>query len=442
VRSWRNATVGAGIKPSSLIEDRGLRETVNLAWLDWTDEADAEGLTDLYGIERRVAGEAFLAGECFVRLRRRLPEDHLFVPLQLQVMPAEQLPLSARDDTAPNGNPIRLGIEFNRNLRDKREAYWFYRTNPTDGTMPWRDAFNQQLLTRVPADEVLHVFDPVESGQIRGLTSFGAAMVKLFHLDLYDDAELERKKQQARFAAVLTAAADQSEVEQSDLSEFPIAPFGPGAYAQLQPGEDIKFTEPGEVGSSYEPFQYRTLLAIASALSVPYSELSHDLTKASYASSRVGLLAFWSEVEAFQYAVLVHGFLRRVWNAWMDAAVLAGALPITATEYRRNLRDYHRYKPITPKRPWVDPQKDAKAETEMVNAGFKSRGDVIESQGYDAEETDRRIKADRDRAEELGIGPFPLAERSAQLNVGASATPEDAEQSRERAQSEEGEVAA
>jgi lambda family phage portal protein len=408
VRSWRSATVGPGIKPSSLIEDRALRETVNQAWLDWTDEADAEGVTDLYGIQRRVAGEAFLAGECFVRMRPRLPEDHLSVPLQLQVMPAEQLPLS-RDELSPSGNPIRLGIEFDRNLRDKRVAYWFYRSNPTDATIGWRDAMGAQLLTRVPAEEVLHVFDPVESGQIRGLTSFGAAMVKMFHLDLYDDAELERKKQQARFAAVLTASdSGESDVQQTDLSMLPIAPFGPGAYAQLEPGEDIKFTEPGEVGGSYEPFQYRTLLAIASALGIPYYELSHDLTKASYASSRAGLVAFRMEVEAFQYAIMVFQFLRRVWQHWMATAVLAGALPISATAYRRDIKAFQRAKMITPKLPWVDPAKDAKAEVDMVNNGFKSRSDVIESLGSDPEETDQRIAEDHEREASLGL-KFPLA---------------------------------
>jgi lambda family phage portal protein len=417
LRSWRSSTVGAGIKPSSLIEDQKTREAVNLAWLDWTDEADAEDVTDLYGIQRRVSAEAFLAGECFVRLRHRLPQDHLSVPLQLQVMPAEQLPLTHGNaaDAGPNGNPIRLGIEFDRNLRDKRVAYWFYRTNPSDRTMTWRDAFNNDLLTRVPAEDVIHVYDPTESGQIRGLTSFGAAMVKIFHLDLYDDAELERKKQAARYAAVIKSAGDQSETVQTELDELPIAPYGPGAYLQLNPGEDIAFSPPSEVGGSYEPFQYRTLLYVAAALGIPYYELSADLQKASYASSRAGLVAYRMEVEAFQHAVLVFQFLRRVWRVWMDTAVLAGAVPISATAYRTRAKDFRRAKMITPRLPWVDPWKDAKAEEAMVNSGFKSRSDVIESLGADAEETDQRIAEDRDRADKLGL-VFPISSASGQPN--------------------------
>jgi capsid protein len=51
----------------------------------------------------------------------------------------------------------------------------------------------------------------------------------------------------------------------------------------------------------------------------------------------------------------------------------------------------------------VDPLKDRKAEIEAIDAGLKSRSDVIESEGYDAEEVDRRIAADHAREAELGL---------------------------------------
>jgi lambda family phage portal protein len=418
LRSWRAATVGPGIKPSSLIVDRTTREAVNQAWLDWTDEADAEDVTDLYGVQRRVTAETFLVGESFVRLRKRRKSDGFAVPLQLQVMPSEQLPLFSPREATSGGNRIRLGIEFDARIRSKRVAYWFYRQPPGDTTYGWRDALNANLLTRVPADEVLHVFDPGESGQIRGLTSYGAAMVKMFHLDLYDDAELERKKQAARYAAVITSEGDMTAEVATELDNIPIAPYGPGAYLQLNPGEDIKFSQPAEVGGSYEPFQYRTLLAICAALGIPYSEVTADLQKTSYASSRAGLVAYRMEVEAFQNAVLIFQFQLRVWRAWMNAAVLAGVLPISATEWRADMVALRRAKFITPRLPWVDPWKDGKAEETMVLNGFKSRGDVIESLGSDPEETDRRIAEDHQREAELGLSfPVPAS------NVGGAAGP-------------------
>ena len=94
--------MGAGIKPSSLVQDKPLRMAIQLAWAAWTDECDAEDVTDFYGLTRRIAREAFLAGECFVRFRPRLPQDGLDVPLQLQLLPTEQLPMW-RLETVPDG---------------------------------------------------------------------------------------------------------------------------------------------------------------------------------------------------------------------------------------------------------------------------------------------------------------------------------------------------
>src|SRR5574339_975618 len=42
IESWAGSVVGAGIKPSSLIGDAGLKASVQKLWLDWTDDADAE----------------------------------------------------------------------------------------------------------------------------------------------------------------------------------------------------------------------------------------------------------------------------------------------------------------------------------------------------------------------------------------------------------------
>ena len=50
--------------------------------------------------------------------------------------------------------------------------------------------------------------------------------------------------------------------------------YGPGAVVNLQDGEDVKFSEPADVGPNYEGFQYRTLLQLCAALGVPYAELS------------------------------------------------------------------------------------------------------------------------------------------------------------------------
>jgi len=193
VESWAANTVGDGIKPISQIADAARKEELQRLWLAWTDEADSEGLTDFYGLQRRAAREVFLAGEVFFRIRPRRSSDGLSVPLQLQMLPAEMLPLH-QTGMAGNGNAIRQGIEFDRVGR--RVAYHFLRRHPGDSTDPGLAG----EMVRVPASEVIHVIDPVEAGQLRGVSKLAPAIVKLFLLDQYDDAELDRKKVAAMYA--------------------------------------------------------------------------------------------------------------------------------------------------------------------------------------------------------------------------------------------------
>jgi lambda family phage portal protein len=420
LRAWSAATVGAGIKPSALITDTVMRDAIQIAWAVWTDECDAEDVTDFYGLTRRVAREAFLAGECFVRFRPRFPQDGLSVPLQLQLLPSEQLPMARGPVAVPDGlynagGLIRMGIEFDRNLRDKRVAYWFFRSNPTDQTVSFTDLIAQQQLVRVPAEEVIHVFDPVEAGQLRGLTGYAAAIVKLFQLDIYDDAEVERQKQQARYATFIETSEDYALAMQEEGNPLEPRPdddpavYGPGATVHLYPGEQVKFATPAGAGAGYEPFQYRTLLQICAALGIPYAELSADLNRTTYASSRAGLLAFRSEVEAFQHAVLVYQFLRKVWVRWMDAAVLAGAIPgLDAATYNAKPALYRAMQAIAPRTPWVDPLKDRQAVKLAVDAQLMSPQDAIEAEGYDIETVYRRIAEAKKLREKYGIPDPPI----------------------------------
>ena len=68
---------------------------------------------------------------------------------------------------AGNGNAIRQGIEFDRIGR--RVAYHFLRRHPGDSTDPGLAG----EMVRVPASEVIHVIDPVEGGQLRGVSKAG-----------------------------------------------------------------------------------------------------------------------------------------------------------------------------------------------------------------------------------------------------------------------------
>jgi phage portal protein, lambda family len=405
LESWTGNAVGDGVKPTSKVEDAEKKQAIQALWEEWQAEADSEGLTDFYGLQRRAARELFLTGEVFFRFRPRRPEDGLSVPLQLQMLPSEMLPINMTKEL-PGGGMIRQGIEFD--LLGRRAAYYFYRRHPGDSTDP-RLAGE---IVRVPASEVLHIIDPVEAGQVRGVSRFAPAIVKLFFLDQYDDAELDRKKVSSMFALFVTSPQVDAPLDSPDE---PLA-VEPGQVVRLDPGEEIATPSPPDSGPTYEPFQYRTLLQVSAALGVPYSYVSNDLAKANFANSRLSIIEFRRRVIAWQHRVLIHQLCKPVWARWMDTAVMAGALDLP--DYAATRRTWLKCEWLPPKWEWVDPLKDISAEIAEIEAGLKSRSMAMKQRGYDADRVDEEIATDRMREADLGLDfrrPGSPAQGAAQL---------------------------
>ena len=405
LESYVANAIGTGIKPQSLVTDAALRESIQALWSDWTDTADAAGLTDFYGLQALACRAMLEGGEALVRLRYRRPEDGLPVALQLQVLEPEHLPVTLNTQ-AENGNVIRAGIEFD-NL-GRRVAYHLYRSHPEDGVFAPMSGSGGLQTVRVNADEILHLFRPLRPGQIRGEPWLARALVKLQELDQYDDAELVRKKTAAMFAGFITRLGPEDHLMgegAADPNGVALAGLEPGTLQILEPGEDVRFSQPADVGGSYSDFLRMQFRAVAAAMGVTYEQLTGDLTQVNYSSIRAGLLEFRRRMEALQHGVLVHQLCRPIWQAWMTQAVLEGALvmPGFARGGPGRRRAYLACKWIPQGWQWVDPEKEFKALQLAIRSGLMSRSEAISSFGYDAEDVDREIAADNARADALGL---------------------------------------
>jgi len=141
--------------------------------------------------------------------------------------------------------------------------------------------------------------------------------------------------------------------------------------------------------------------AVAAAMGITYEMLTGDLPQVNYSSIRAGLLEFRRRCEALQHGVIVHQLCRPIWRAWMDQAVLEGAIDLPG--YRKERRTYQAAKWIPQGWSWVDPQKEFNAMKLAIRAGLMSRSEAISGNGYDAEDVDREIAADNARADALGL---------------------------------------
>ena len=430
LESYVANAIGTGIKPQSMLTDALQREAVQALWRNWTVEADAAGLTDYYGLQAMACRAMLEGGEALIRLRYRRPEDGLSVALQIQVLEPEHLPVQMNLQS-DNGNLIRAGIEFDR--LGRRVAYHLYRSHPQDGLLAPMSGDGGLSTVRVDAAEIIHLFRPLRPGQIRGEPWLARALVKLNDLDQYDDAELVRKKTAAMFAGFVTRLSPEDNLMGegvSDSNGVALAGLEPGTMQILEPGEDIKFSQPADVGGSYSEFLRMQFRAVAAAMGVTYEQLTGDLSLVNYSSIRAGLLEFRRRVEALQHGIIVHQLCRPIWQAWMDQAVLEGSLKMPGYSLAAKRRNYQCVKWIPQGWQWVDPLKEADAMKAAIRSGLMSRSEAISANGYDAEDVDREIAADNARADGLGLvfdsDPRHELTKSLSVATGTVPTPEAA----------------
>lgn len=400
VDSFVSDIVGTGISPSWQLEDRELKKKIQELWNDWIEESDYAGLCDFYGLQSLISHALIETGEAFVVLKPRYINSDFAVPLQLQVLESDHLDETYKT-VLPNKNQVRLGIEFNK--QGHRVAYHFWKEHPGES---YGMAGIERV--RILAKNVCHIYRPTRPGQIRGCTWLHSIIVKMHDYDAYDDAELVRKKGAAMFGGYITEPAGGTDVtlpfggaESTDASDRDIVPLEPGMFPVLPPGMDVKFSEPADVGGSYEVWVKQQLRSIARGMGTTYEKLTGDLTEVNYSSIRAGLLGFQRFCKQIQLQTIAFQMCRPIAHAWLDMAVLSGALSLP--DYAQNKRQYRRIKWRPDGWAWVDPVKDQMAEQMAVRNGFKSREEVIAERGGDIEEIDASISEGNARADELGL---------------------------------------
>lgn len=395
--------IGTGIKPLSKAEDEDFRKQLHALWLKWTDESDADGLLDWYGQQAQAVRGWLEGGEVFIRLRPRRPEDELSVPLQIQVIEPELCP-HTYTTTARNGNRIRAGIEFSSIGR--RLAYWFYRSRP-QGLQDW----DNTNLRRVPAENVIHLFDPIRPGQLRGIPHLTQALIRLYELDKFDDATLLRQQLANLFVAFLTRPQDVGAGEAlHPLTGLPIETknsqeilsMEPGVFQELAPGEEVQFSDPPDIKGGYTDFTRQQLFHISAATGVPYETMTGDMSGVNDRTVRVILNEFRRRIQAWQHQIVAFQLCRPVWKAWVDRVFLSGALEMPI-EYVDNPDPWATVKWVPQGWPYLHPVQDVTAQKQAIRSGLTSRSATVSEHGEDAEVIDQEQADDNARADELGL---------------------------------------
>lgn len=314
VQTWVRSLVGQGISARSATTAPVLKAKLTDLWNAWCRVADVDG-ADFAGAQQLAVRAWLESGECFARLRPRKLLDGLPVPLQIQILESDCLPLLDADtyDGLPTGHCIRSGIELD--AIGRRVAYWFWKAHPQD-TTPANIVVND--LTRVPAENVAHLFEPTRPGQLRGVPILSPVLAKMRTLDDFTDALLERQRLANLFVTFIkrplaSGANDpMTGLPYQGSADDPIAAMEPGTSQELLPGEDVAFSDPPGADQSYAEYLRSELLQLSAGTGLPYEYLTGDLKDVSDRTLRLSVTEYRRACEQRIWGVIVPRFLEKV----------------------------------------------------------------------------------------------------------------------------------
>ncbi|MDM0003898.1 phage portal protein [Variovorax sp. J22G73] len=396
LRSLVANVVGVGITPTWA--DALSADKLNSAWAKWVKECDADGRTNYYGMQAAAYRAMQQDGEVIIRLRPRLKSDGLTVPLQLQLLEIDFLDSDKTLELATGGRIVN-GIEYDP--LGRASAYWLFDQHPGDAVRFSRASL---VSRRIDAQYIIHLFTPDRAGQGRGFPRIAPVIARVRDLQLYEDAELNRKNLEARISVLGSGS-----IELLANQDMP-APEGNGAAGALpRTGETLGALASGGIMSmpigtnftvvqpqampGYVEYVKHQLHLIAAGFGVTYEMMTGDVTEVNFSSARVRMLDFRREAEVEQWSLLAPNLCDRVCRAFEDAAVLADIV------HRATYLFYH----STPKWSYVDPSKDVNADLAEVSGGLSSISEKLRQRGYNPDDVFKELASDIEKLRTLGV---------------------------------------
>lgn len=386
---------------------------------DVTDQAAMNVPMSFFEFQRIAARRFAVDGEVFYIWR--VNKGHDVVPLSLEMIDADYLDTTV---TEYNGNPVTLGVEVNRKTW-RPLAYWFYSVEDQNPAYP-----SKTKSIRIPAENVVHVFNRRYALQLRGIPFCAGVAQKFFDLDDYANATLVRNKIAALFGVMVvggkggTVFTDDAYDEQADAKDaagWPVDSNGnrithlaPGIIGRLPDGYDLKMVNPSSPDATYEMFLQETVKAIGAGydMGISYTNLTRDTSKTTFAGGRQAENIDFQGFRPFM-KLFASKTLSPALRQFISVGVLSGA--ITAPSYGVDPKFWtrHAWMPGGWAR-GINPLQEANASKTSMEIGITTLDDECSYYGYDWKiQLRKAAKIQRER-ERLGLNTKPAEKTPAE----------------------------
>lgn len=402
LESNREATIRVGepdLFANKLIED---------AWKRWKrpENCDVRGVREYTLLCNLRLLSAARDGGIFIRLVKDFTANKFGFAIQLI---NDEWCDSSYSEELPNGNVVRMGIEYQHNNwgLGKPVAYYFIRRQATDWQHIYRRGYSGRGVKlehdRIPAEEIIHYTRRTDADGTRPAPWATPVLQKGRHLDKYEEAEVIAARVAACkmgwFYSDLVADPGAAVAQIDPTSGIHYQNAVPGAFGGLPYGVKFEGYDPKHPNGNFEQFRKGMLRSwCAGLIGADYNIVGNDLEGISFSAGRLGRLdsnEMWKILQSFDIKTAE----LKIFEEWLKMALTSGQVPLPMAKFEKFNR------PVFQGRRWsgIDEVKEATAAAMRIANKTSSRTMECAANSTDFEEIAFELAEEKMLLEGLGL---------------------------------------
>ncbi len=389
-------TIGTGLVPEPRVMLSGgspageLNAFLVRRWGRWAKRPEVTRRLDAYAAQRLAARQWFRDGEDFTQLLiggvPGLAHSIPTIPLSIEQIECDLLPFDFDD---PDRGIVQ---SVQKNAWGAPVGYWLYKQHPGDANAWQSLSIGTENLKFIPAARMTHVATRKRARQTRGVTVLHSSILRLRDIMGIDEAENIASRVASCLAAVVTSDMGAVDTNGQTIDEPRQTSVDPGMFAYMRPGEKVDTIDSSRPNNDVIAFRNANLRGVAAGTGASYSTISKT-KDGSYSAQRAEMVD-----DEVVYRILTDHFVgqreRPIWEAFARLALLEAPARLLRGVDRESLLDVAYQPPATP---WIDPEKEAKADQIVLGAApgtiqTNSWSNVIRRRGLNPETVKKQIE--------------------------------------------------
>lgn len=396
VNEMARYSVGPGIRPQARSGDQAWDRQAEQYFNSWAESADIRGMLDFYELQSLASLAIDRDGDVFFILTQtrdgrpavQVVEAHRCGTPQ----GADQKAIIDGVQTDPTGRPLK-----------------YYFSNDREN----------KIFKAIPADSVIHLFEPDRPDQFRGYPRTAVALIPMLDRDEVLRMEMQGVKAATSLGMVITNNTGSAQggffgtpTHNTGDAITSETIYSGGGIARLKPGESVQtfsLTRPNE---KLDAFLDQYIRAAAIGMGLPY-EFVWNSERLAGTAQRFTLAKAQRRFEERQ-RLLIQRMCSRIWRYVIAAAIENRELPRNSSWTNVVWQ--------TPRKLTVDAGRESQAMREEYKLGFTNLADVCGSDGNDWQEVVSQkiseVKWIEERCREEGIDPAKIQLLTPNGNLG------------------------